>query len=155
MTASPMFRLALLAFALGPFSRLAAETSHVPPPASVSIALLLQAQADAWNRGDIDAFMQTYAQTDDLRFASGGNVTYGWKATLERYKQRYPDRAAMGTLAFSGLAVTELSPDAALVFGHWQLTRAHDAPHGLFTLLVRRTAEGWKIYADHTSSASP
>ena len=55
---------------------------------------------------------------------------------------------------FSG-NVTELSPDAALLFGHWQLTRAHDTPHGLFTLLVRRTPAGWKIFADHTSSASP
>ena len=44
---------------------------------------------------------------------------------------------------------------AALLFGHWQLTRAHDTPHGLFTLLVRRTPAGWKIFADHTSSASP
>ncbi len=99
--------------------------------------------------------MQTYAPVDDLRFASGGTVTYGWKPTLQRYKQRYPDRAAMGTLVFSDLAVTELSPDAALIFGHWQLTRAHDAPHGLFTLLVRLTPAGWRIFADHTSLASP
>jgi len=61
----------------------------------------------------------------------------------------------MGTLAFSELAVTELAPDAALVFGHWRLTRAKDAPHGLFTLLVRRTPAGWKIFADHTSVAAP
>ena len=124
-------------------------------PAAGRILHLLQAQADAWNRGDIDAFMQTYAPVDDLRFASGGTVTYGWKPTLDRYKQRYPDRAAMGTLAFSDLTVTEFSPDAALVFGRWQLTRAADAPHGLFTLLVRRTSAGWKIFADHTSSAAP
>jgi ketosteroid isomerase-like protein len=126
-----------------------------PPAPAASIRLILQAQADAWNRGDIDAFMQTYAPVGDLRFASGGDVTYGWQPTLERYKARYPDRAAMGTLTFSELAVTELSPDAALVFGHWQLTRAHDAPHGLFTLLVRRTPAGWKIFADHTSAAAP
>ncbi len=154
MSASPRFRLALLLFALVPVTRSAGET---PAAASIDaqIRLVLQTQADAWNRGDIDAFMQTYAPVDDLRFASGGTVTYGWKSTLARYKQRYPDRAAMGTLAFSELTVTELSPDAALLFGHWQLTRAHDTPHGLFTLLVRRTAAGWKIFADHTSSAAP
>lgn len=155
MTASSCLRLALLAFALAPAARAAAASPAAVPPASTSILLILQTQADAWNRGDLDAFMQTYAPVDDLRFASGGNVTYGWKPTLERYKQRYPDRAAMGTLAFSELAVTELSPDAALVFGHWRLTRAQDQPHGLFTLLVRRTAAGWRIFADHTSSASP
>ncbi|MDB6094289.1 MAG: hypothetical protein JWM32_1851 [Verrucomicrobia bacterium] len=122
-------------------------------PANAEILQVLSIQADAWNRGDIDGFMKTYAQTPELRFASGAAVTYGWKPTLERYKQRYPDRAAMGTLAFSELVVTELSADAAVVFGHWQLTRAKDTPHGLFTLLVRRTADGWRIFADHTSAA--
>lgn len=115
------------------------------------IEALLQSQADAWNHGDIDAFMEGYAKTADLRFASGGTVTRGWQQTLERYRQRYPDRAAMGTLAFSGLETTVLSPDAAVVFGHWKLQTAR----GLFTLLLRRTeAAGWRIVADHTSAAS-
>jgi len=152
MSGFPLFRVVFLALALFLAGRSAAAPTGSAAPQILGI---LQTQAAAWNRGDIDAFMQTYAQVDDLRFASGGNVTYGWKATLERYKHRYPDRAAMGALAFSELTVTELSPDAALVFGHWQLTRAADTPHGLFTLLVRRTPAGWKIFADHTSVATP
>ena len=155
MTACSFFRGALLALALVTSAATAAPAPVAPPPAAAQILGILQTQADAWNRGDIDAFMQTYAPVSDLRFASGGNVTYGWQPTLERYKQRYPNRAAMGTLAFSELTVTELSPDAALVFGHWQLARAMDQPHGLFTLLVRRTPAGWRIFADHTSSAAP
>ena len=151
MAAYSWLRLVVLAGALLVSVARAAD----PLPGRGEILAILQTQADAWNRGDIDAFMQTYAPIDDLRFASGGSVTYGWKPTLERYKQRYPNRAAMGTLAFSELTVTELSPDAALVFGRWQLTRATDAPHGLFTLLVRRTPAGWKIFADHTSSTTP
>jgi ketosteroid isomerase-like protein len=152
MSRFPCFRLVFLALALGLTGRSVASDA---PAASAQICGILESQTAAWNRGDIDTFMQTYAQVDDLRFASGGTVTYGWKATLERYQQRYPDRAAMGTLAFSGLTVTELAPDAALVFGHWELTRAADKPHGLFTLLVRKTAAGWKIFADHTSLATP
>ena len=139
----------------GFWSATAAEIPATATPAAAQILAVLQTQAEAWNRGDLDGFMQTYAPTDDLRFASGGTVTYGWKKTLERYKQRYPNRAAMGTLAFSELTITGLSPDAALIFGHWRLTRATDAPHGLFTLLVRRTPAGWRIFADHTSSAAP
>ena len=156
MTASSGLRSAWLALALVTTASAAAPVASTPTPVPTAEILgLLQTQAVAWNRGDIDAFMQTYAPVSDLRFASGGNVTYGWQPTLERYKQHYPNRAAMGTLAFSELTVTELSPDAALVFGHWQLTRATDKPHGLFTLLVRRTPAGWKIFADHTSSAAP
>ena len=153
LMSSVLWRVLALAGALaGP---VLAATAPAESPATASIRRILQIQAEAWNRGDIDAFMQTYAQVPDLRFASGGSVTYGWQPTLERYRQRYPDRAAMGTLTFSELTVTELSPDAALVFGHWRLTRAKDAPHGLFTLLVRRTPAGWKIFADHTSVAAP
>lgn len=155
MVAAFFIRVAALALVLATGVMRAAEIPPAASPATAEILQIMQTQAEAWNRGDIDAFMQTYAPVDNLRFASGGTVTYGWKPTLARYKQRYPDRATMGTLVFSGLAVTELSPDAALIFGHWQLKRAADAPHGLFTLLVRRTPAGWRIFADHTSSATP
>ncbi len=132
-----------------------ADPPAPPPdsPAAREITALLTNQAAAWNRGDIDGFMQGYAPIAGLRFASGDAVTYGWDQTLARYKQRYPDKTAMGTLAFTELIVTELAPDAALVFGRWRLTREKDAPHGLFTLTLKKTAAGWRIIQDHTSSA--
>ncbi len=118
-----------------------------------AIRAVLEAQAAAWNRGDIDGFMQGYWQSDALRFASGGTVAYGWRTTLDHYRERYPDQAAMGRLSFTGLDIEPLADDAALVFGHWSLKRAKDRPHGLFTLLLRKTADGWKVTRDHTSSA--
>jgi ketosteroid isomerase-like protein len=121
--------------------------------AAVEITTLLREQSAAWNRGDIEGFMRAYAQTDDLRFASGATITLGWRPTLARYRQRYPDKATMGTLVFSEIAITELAPDAAIAFGRWQLTRAKDAPHGLFTLTLKKTRDGWHIIHDHTSSA--
>ena len=45
--------------------------------------------------------------------------------------------------------------DAATVFGRWKLVREDDEPHGLFTLVMRRFDEGWRIVHDHTSSAKP
>ena len=110
-------------------------------------------QAAAWNRGDLDGFMEGYAKLPTLRFASQGTVTYGWQQTLDRYRQHYASRAAMGTLTFSDLDTNVLSPDAALVFGHWKLTTDHGTPDGLFTLLFRKTGDGWRIVADHTSAA--
>ena len=118
------------------------------------IEAVLDTQAQAWNRGDLDAFMEGYAKIPTLRFASGGVVTHGWQETLAGYKRRYPDRAAMGTLTFSELDVTVLSPDSALVFGRWRLKTAKCEPNGLFTLLFRKTNAGWRIVADHTSAAS-
>jgi ketosteroid isomerase-like protein len=119
-----------------------------------SIRAVLEAQVKAWNIGNIDEFMQGYWQSDSLRFASGGSVKRGWKITLDRYKKGYPDKAAMGTLAFTELEMTMLSADAALVFGKWELTREKDKPGGLFTLTFRKTPQGWKIIHDHTSSGN-
>lgn len=133
-----------------------AGCAAAPPAADVeatSIRTVLAEQAAAWNRGDIDGFMQGYWNSEQLRFASGDSVTYGWAAANQRYHAHYPDRAAMGTLEFSGLDVELLAPDAAVVFGHWALQREHDRPHGLFTLVLRKTADGWRISRDHTSAA--
>jgi len=118
------------------------------------IDTVLTEQSAAWNRGDIDGFMAHYWKSDELRFASGGNVTRGWQPTLERYRKGYPGRAAMGKLEFSDLEITELSPDAVVVFGRWRLMRESDAPHGLFTLTFRRIGDAWLIIQDHTSSGN-
>lgn len=138
----------LLLLLCGPLALSAANVSD-------DIKAVLFAQQAAWNRGDLDGFMAGYVQSDDLRFASGGGITYGWQATLERYRQRYPDKAAMGTLSFRDLVVTVLAPDAAVVFGKWELTREKDKPWGLFTLTLKKTAAGWRVFQDHTSSSSP
>lgn len=118
-----------------------------------AIRAALTAQADAWNRGDLDAFMDGYERSSTLRFASGDNITYGWQQTLDRYRARYPDRAAMGILSFSDIDIEVLSKHSAIAFGHWALKRGGDAPRGLFTLLLHKTDTGWKITRDHTSAA--
>jgi ketosteroid isomerase-like protein len=142
--ASLLFNLAVIAIALG-----ASPTDDV-----VAINQVLSAQAAAWNRGDIDAFMEGYWKSDKLRFASGGTVTHGWQTTLERYKKHYPDKATMGALAFTIHEVSVVSADAAVVFGKWELIREKDKPWGLFTLTFRKIAGAWVIVSDHTSSGT-
>ncbi|WP_438480438.1 YybH family protein [Oleiharenicola lentus] len=120
---------------------------------AAEVRAVLSKQQDAWNRGDIPAFMEGYWKSDELRFASGGTITHGWTATRDKYLKGYPDKTAMGTLTFALHEVTLLAPDTALVFGKWELTRANDKPWGLFTLTMKKTAEGWRVTSDHTSSA--
>ena len=114
---------------------------------------VLQSQQEAWNRGDIDAFMNGYWRSDKTVFVSGDEVTRGWQKVLDRYKKKYSDRAKMGTLTFSDLEITPLSADAAVALGAWKLKRASDEPHGRFTLIFRRFPDGWRIVHDHTSAA--
>lgn len=115
---------------------------------------VIEAQAVAWNRGDIEGFMDGYARADDTVFVSGDTVTRGWQTVLDRYRKNYDSREKMGTLAFTELEIKPLGPDAVVALGRFQLTRAGDTPRGRFTLIFRRTERGWRIVHDHTSSAT-
>lgn len=115
------------------------------------ILKVMNDQTEAWNRGDVDSFMKGYWNSEKLTFVSGDTVTRGWQPTLDRYKRNYNSREKMGTLTFTDLTVDVLSKDAAIVLGSWALARANDNPKGKFTLLFRKTREGWRIVHDHTS----
>jgi L-asparaginase / beta-aspartyl-peptidase len=125
--------------------------SKARPAGETAIRAVLEAQVAAWNKGDIDGFMNGYWNSPATTFAGSSGVKRGWGAVLERYRRDYPDRQMMGRLEFSNLEITMLSSDAALVLGYWQLERTHDRPGGVFTLVFRRFSEGWRIVPDHTS----
>ena len=145
--------LALL-LVLGPALLDAAEEKSDNAPLISEIRAVLRAQQEAWNRGDIDGFMNGYARAETTVFVSGDEVTRGWQTVRDRYLKKYSDRAKMGTLTFSDLEIEPLGPDSALALGHWELKRASDNPHGRFTLIFRKTPDGWRIVHDHTSAAS-
>jgi ketosteroid isomerase-like protein len=115
------------------------------------IRAVMAAQVSAWNRGDIDGFMNGYARSDATEFVSGDKLTRGWQTVRDRYQKKYDSREKMGALTFSELKITPLGTDAALVIGCWKLVRKQDKPHGCFTLLFRKTPAGWRIVHDHTS----
>jgi ketosteroid isomerase-like protein len=120
-------------------------------PVETEIRAVMVAQEAAWNRGDIDGFMNGYDRSNATEFVSGDTLTRGWQTVRDRYQKKYNNREKMGTLTFSELSITPLGPDAALVIGRWKLVRKSDRPHGRFTLLFRRTPAGWRIVHDHTS----
>ena len=117
------------------------------------------AQADAWNRGDIDAFMQTYENSPETTFI-GSTLRKGWQPILERYRKSYSTREQMGTLTFTDLDVRLLpgscgAAELALVTGRFHLARTTHGEaakdEGIFSLVFRKGPSGWKIILDHTS----
>lgn len=146
--------LPLLACAL-----LATGCRHLTPAidtdAGAEVRAVLDQQLADWNAGDIAGFMRGYAKSSSTRFGSGDEVTRGWRTVFDRYVAHYGNRTAMGRLTFSEVEITPLSTVNIEVFGHWRLDREKDSRHGLFTLLFRRTASGWRIIHDHTSAATP
>jgi uncharacterized protein (TIGR02246 family) len=125
-----------------------------PPQSPAAVRAVLDAQVEAWNRGDLEAFMSGYWRSPELVFGSGATVTKGWDETLARYRKRYQSEGReMGRLRFDEVEVMALGSDAAFARGAWRLHMADGKePHGLFTLLLRRVDGGWRIVHDHTSS---
>ena len=119
-----------------------------------AVRRLLDEQVAAWNREDLDAFLVGYWHAPGVVFQSGAERFEGFEALRARYREKYQVQGRrMGRLAFSSLDVVMLGPDAALARGRWGLTMPDGKrPNGLFTLILRKRPEGWRIVHDHTSS---
>jgi ketosteroid isomerase-like protein len=117
----------------------------------ITIRKVLDDQIRAWNKGDIEGFMQGYWKNDSLMFIGKSGINWGWQKTLENYKRGYPDTAAMGKLSFDIILIKKLSPEYYYVVGKWMLTRSIGDLSGHYNLLFRRVNGLWLIIADHSS----
>lgn len=118
---------------------------------SAAVVQEMARQEAAWNRGDIDAFMESYWKSDDLQFIGANGPTYGWQQTLDNYKRRYPDREAMGRLSFDILTLNRRSPTVMSLIGKFHLQRSIGDLEGFFLLIWQKIDGRWLIVADHTS----
>ncbi|AKQ45447.1 hypothetical protein TH63_07020 [Rufibacter radiotolerans] len=121
------------------------------PEVKGEIAQIMDAQSQAWNRGDLEAFMEPYWHSDSLVFVGHSGPTFGWDKTLQNYKRSYPTQEAMGKLAFTLLHTSAISKDALLVVGKWHLSRRIGDLQGHFSLVFRKIGGKWQIVADHSS----
>jgi beta-aspartyl-peptidase (threonine type) len=130
-----------------------AAEAETPPADETAIRRVLDEQAAAWNRGDLPGFMAGYWKSEELTYFSGKERQQGWNAALARYERRYRSEGReMGKLTFSELEIQLLSSEFALVKGRWLVEMKQEKPDGLFTLVMRKTSEGWLIVHDHTSA---
>jgi len=94
--------LLLMAFAgsslylsAGPAPR-SRSTQTASSEAANEIRAVLTTQQQAWNRGDIPAFLEGYWNSPELTFAGSDGIVRGYDGLLERYRRSYPDKAHMG-----------------------------------------------------------
>ena len=117
-----------------------------------AIKTVMSNQADGWNEGNLDKYMVGYWNSEKLTFSAGGKTTRGYKQTLARYKSKYDSKEKMGKLTFSGLEISMLGDEAALVLGKWHLKRKSDDPKGNFSVVFQKIDGKWLIVHDHSSS---
>ena len=116
---------------------------------------VLAAQQTAWNGGDIEGFMAGYTRSDALVFTSGGNIRRGWQETHDKFVARYgAAKETMGKLAFEILGVQPVGADGAVVLGRWSLD-GPNAGKGVFSVVLERQSDGWRVVHDHTSADPP
>jgi ketosteroid isomerase-like protein len=127
------------------------QTAVAQSSDETAIRTVLSTQQDAWNKGDINGFMQGYWKSDSLAFIGKSGVTYGWQKTLDNYKKGYPDTAAMGNLTFTLIKVEKIDKDHYFVIGKWFLKRSIGDIGGHFTLFFKRIKKQWVIVVDHSS----
>ena len=119
-----------------------------------TIVGVIEAQAAAWNKGDLDGYMAGYAKIDALIFTSGGKIRRGYQATHDAFMTKYAqDKSKMGRLLFEIVEVQPVGADGAIVLGTWNLTCSPSDGGGVFSVILERRPEGWRIVHDHTSSS--
>jgi uncharacterized protein (TIGR02246 family) len=126
---------------------------HTASRAELDVVKVLVAQEHAWNDGDIEGFVSGYKDSPETIFI-GKDVSKGYQQILNGYRRDYATRASMGNLTYSELEVTPLNDTFAICTGRYHVDRAKKeggSADGLFSLVLEKTAEGWKIVLDHTT----
>ena len=117
---------------------------------SSEIERRIRESADAWNRGDLAAFVADY--DDSATFVTGKGLV-GKEEMARRYAEKYfhagkPDQ----TLRFEEVRVRPLGEGLALSTGRWAVSGGGKPEQsGWFSLVWKRTPGGWKIVHDHSS----
>ena len=123
----------------------------------------LQESVQFWNAGDLAGFMKGYWDSPDMTFTSGGKLIRGHDALEKRYATTYGSKTkAMGQLKFDHIEISPLGDEHALALGQWHLVLTGKPKPGkpnqlggVFSLVLKKTADGWKIVHDHTSQGQP
>lgn len=126
---------------------------HTASRQELEVIKVLLAQERAWNNGDIDGFMQGYKDSPETLFI-GHQISKGFREISTEYKRDYPNKSSMGQLGYAELEVHSLSDDFAVCIGHYHLDRTKKdggSADGLFSLVLEKTPNGWRIVVDHTT----
>lgn len=108
----------------------------------------------AINGGDARAIAALYRDAPGTSSVGDGQVHHGWQSVAGLLRDVYQAAGAIRMTADS-IVVTPLGGDAAIAVlrYQWVVGRSNDQPvNGAMTLVYARTARGWRVVHDHTST---
>ena len=131
---------------------LAACTAPAPADPTADLQALLDQSAQAWNAGDLDGFLITYARDSATTFFTTRGPVYGFETIRGRYAARFEPGAERDSLHFTDFTVRMMGADYVLSTARYVLMRGDSVTAtGPFTVIWERRPEGWRMIHDHTS----
>lgn len=106
---------------------------------------------EAWNRGDLNAYLGGYWDSEETRWISGGMIIRGVEAIRARYKSLYDSPEKLGKLEVKDLEIDILTDGDALVVGKWSHTAGQLTRHGVFTVHMKKIQGEWVMATDQAS----
>ena len=106
---------------------------------------------EAWNRGDLIAYLAGYWDSEETRWISGGMIVRGLEAIRARYKLIYDSPEKLGQLEVKGLEIDILTDGDALVVGKWSHIAGQLPRVGVFTIHMKKIQGEWFMATDHAS----
>ena len=110
---------------------------------------------DAWNRHDLDAYLDGFLHSDDIVLVVDGETIRGWDLLSKAFHSGYPNREEMGTVFFDRVQVQMLGPDLGFVLIWYSIAFPKKKQFGTDTIIVKKIAEGWREMISHTSFVEP
>ena len=112
----------------------------------------LQAQAAAWNRGDLEEALGAYCDRPDIVWVNRRGVTRGFKDFAQGMRSDFKDRARMGRMDIELLDSRSVARNAALTTIKWQISRdGKRLMGGVSTQLWQRCSGRLRIVLEHAS----
>ena len=138
--------------AIGVLAACSAQETPPADPTATAVAVL-SASSEAWNRGDLEAFVDDYARDSTTTFVAGGQVQYGWDWIHDNYARWWDLGSERDSLRFEDVAARSLGSDYLLTTARFVLFRGDSVTaSGPFTLVMKRIEGGWKIIHDQTGN---
>jgi len=110
---------------------------------------------EAWNRHDLDAYLDGFLHSDDIVLVVEGETIRGWDLLSKALHGGYPNPQEMGTLTVDRMQVQMLAPDLAFVLIWYTMAFPKKNQYGTDTAIVKKVPEGWREMTSHTSFVEP
>jgi uncharacterized protein (TIGR02246 family) len=115
----------------------------------------LMRMAEAWNRHDIDGYLDGFLHSDDVVVVVEGETVRGWDLLSRAYHSGYPNPEEMGTLTIDRVQVQMLAPDLGFVLSSYTVSFPKKREFGTDTIIMKKVSDGWRELISHTSFVEP